>query len=126
MWDLEPTDEFNRRAKRFSKKHSRELKAVLTNLARVQTALREGASPQRLPFGFVHGEQAGVLALDQRGGGGSLMEARLYIYLDQNTKTLHAITLGDKRTQADDVDFAAKFVRALTDKNETNRGKSDG
>src|SRR6185312_3810797 len=124
MWNYEPTDEFARHAKWFAKKNPRELTAVSTNLDRVQKALREGANPLNLPFGFVHGEQRGVLAIDQRGGGKALAQTRLYVYLDQDTQTVYVITLGDKRSQKDDVQFSSEFVESLIA--QKKKGTSDG
>lgn len=69
MWEFEATEEFGRRAKQFEKKHRKELVAVLTNLDAVQKALLEGANPKGLPFGFLHIEQRGVIAIDQKRGG---------------------------------------------------------
>jgi hypothetical protein len=114
MWDLEPTDEFSRRYKRYEKKHPRELKAVLSNLDVVQKSLREGANPQKLPFGFIHIEQRGVVAIDQKGGGRDLAQTRLYVYLDREDRTIHLITLGDKRSQKTDVKTASDYVEGLT------------
>jgi hypothetical protein len=121
MWDYEPTDEFSRRVKRFAKDHPRELTAVMTNLDRVQKSLREGANPFHLPLGCIHGEQRGVLAVDQKGGGKNLMQARLYIYLDRDSKMIHVITLGDKGTQRADVKFSSDFVESL----DTQKGKGE-
>ena len=104
MWDFEPTEEFGRRVKRFKKDNPRELNAATVNLRKLQRALQEGANPLNLPFGFIHREQRGVLAIDQKGGGKSLAQARLYIYLDRDSQAIHLITLGDKGSQKDDVE----------------------
>lgn len=114
MWNFEQNEEFGRRYKRYEKKHPRELKAILSNLNVVQKALCEGANPQRLPFGFIHIEQRGVLAVDQKGGGKALAETRLYIYLDRETETIHLITLGDKNSQREDVKTSSEYVADLT------------
>lgn len=124
MWDLEPTDEFERRAKRFSKNYPRELRAVLANLDLLQKALREGANPLQLPFGFIHGEQRGVVAIDQKGGGKDLAQTRLYLYLERETQTIHLITLGDKTSQKADVKHASEFVESLRAQRE--KGGSNG
>jgi hypothetical protein len=123
MWDFEPTEEFARRSKRFVKNHPRELQAVLLNLSRVQRALQEGTNPQKIPFGFIHPEQRGVVAIDQRGGGKNLAEVRLYVYLDAETETIHQITLGDKRSQNADIKFSAEFVESLRQQKE--KGESN-
>lgn len=107
MWDFESTDEFTHRYKRYEKKHQRELLAVLANLDVVQKALRQGANPQKLPCGFLHIEQRGVIAIDQKGGGRNLAQTRLYVYLDRDSRTIHLITLGDKTSQRADIKTAA-------------------
>ncbi len=94
------------------------------NLSRLQRALQEGANPLNLPFGFIHREPRGVVAIDQKGGGKSLAQARLYVYLDRDTQTIHLITLGDKGSQRDDITFSSQFVEALNAQKE--RGESNG
>lgn len=42
------------------------------------------------------------------------MQTRLYVYLDPEDKTIHLITLGDKRTQKTDIKTASDFVEGLT------------
>jgi hypothetical protein len=113
MWELEPTDEFARRFKRYEKKHPRELKAVLANLEVIQESLQSGTNPQKLPFGFIHIEQRGVIAIDQKRGGKNLAQTRLYVYLDRDTETIHLITLGDKASQHADVKTASDYVDGL-------------
>src|SRR5438128_2625541 len=108
VWDFEPTDEYGRRMKRLGKDRPRELKAVLDNLDTLQKALREENNPQRLPFGFIHIEPRGVVAIDQKGGGKDLAQTRLYVYLDRDTETIHLITLGDKQSQKRDIDTSSR------------------
>ncbi len=123
MWDFDRTAEFDRSYRRYEKKHPRELKAVLTNLNRVQKVLRDGANPQKLPFGFIHIEQRGVIAIDQKGGGKNLAQTRLYIYIDRIDQTIHLITIGDKSSQPGDIRTASDYVDDLTS---AERGDSHG
>lgn len=118
MWKLEPTDEYQRRHKRYEKKHSRELAAVLDNLDTVMKALKDGLKLEQVrTFGFAHAEPHGVLALDQKGGHGTgLAQTRLYVYLDQHdpkAPVMHVITLGDKGSQSDDIRYCSEFVLSL-------------
>lgn len=124
MWDLEPTEEFQRRVKRFAKNHPRELTATFTNLERLQKSLREGANPLDIPLGCIHREQRGVLAVDQRGFGKNLAQTRLYVYVDPDNSTIHMITLGDKNSQKADVKFSSEFVESLIAQKE--KGESHG
>ena len=113
MWTIRPTDEFERRKKRYEKKHPRELAAVLDNLDTYFKVLVSGTKPKQAVFGFVHAEPGDVVAIDQKGGGASLAQTRLYVYPDVTRETLYLITLGDKKSQRDDIavckDFAARL-----------------
>ncbi len=113
MWVLEPTDEFLRRRERFEKKHPRELLAVLDNLDTYFKALVAGAKPQQIRTGFLHPEPKGVMAIDQKGGGTALKATRLYLFPDETTSVVHLITVGDKQTQPDDIQFCKRFVDRL-------------
>lgn len=124
MWDIEPTDEFERRYRYFQKKRPRELAAMLDNLDTYQRALRAGAKIPGIHFGFMHHEPKGIVGIDQKGGGKALKEARLYIYPDATTKTIHGLTIGDKKTQHEDIEYAKKMVdeirKRFTNDNQTS------
>jgi hypothetical protein len=114
MWDLNPQDGYLRRLRQWPKKHKRELAAVLNNLDTFQKALRQGQRPGQARFGFIHPEPGGVLAIDQKGGGPGLSEARLYIFPDEVQQCLFLITIGDKNTQhQQDIDTCREFVSWL-------------
>jgi hypothetical protein len=124
MWELEPTDEYERRLKWFARKRRRESQAVLDNLATYLEALRSGAKPQHRPFGFMHAEGYGVWAIDQKGGGGNLAQTRLYVYPDAEKEILHLITLGDKGSQQEDIKTCSNFV-AILKAIESNKNERD-
>jgi hypothetical protein len=113
MWEFEPSAEFIRRQKRWPDKYRRELRNMLDNLDTYLRALREGAKPLQIKFGFVHPEPSGAIAVDQRGEGKGLKQTRLYAYAEQETSTLHGITLGDKGTQRKDVQQCKEFIEQL-------------
>jgi hypothetical protein len=117
MWEVQNLDDYDRQFKWYQKKRQEELEATLVNLARFFGSLREGGKPQHLTaaFRFLHPEQAGVIAVDQKGGARNLAETRLYTYPDETTETLYLITIGNKNTQSDDVQFSKKFVIGLRD-----------
>ena len=83
------------------------------NLDTFLAALNYGAKPEHARFGFIHTEPRGVLAIDQKGGGPSLKETRLYAYPDTETRLVHLITLGDKSSQEADIRYASEFVDHL-------------
>ena len=116
MWSLEPTDDYQRALKWYAKKRRPEMVAVLSNLDDFWEALKAGAKPQQIRAGCIHPEPGGVLAFDQKGGGGQLRETRLYVYPDESCKTLHLITIGDKSTQAADIKLAKDFVASQNKK----------
>ena len=111
MWQLEPQPGYEKRLKRFVKKHRREALAVLNNLDTFLKALQAGARVQQVKLGCIHPEPLGVLAIDQKGGGVGLKQTRLYIYPDENSQTLYLLTLGDKQSQKKDIQFCSEWVR---------------
>lgn len=113
MWQLEPTTQFEKDTKHYKKKHSRELAAVLNNLDRLLQFLNSGLKPGGFSAGFIHREPGGVLAVDQKGGGGNLTETRLYTFPDASTSTLWLITIGNKPSQSSDVLLAKRFAETL-------------
>jgi len=62
------------------------------------------------------------LAVDQKGGGSSLKQTRLYVYLEKTTEAVHLITLGDKDSQASDIKYASEFVDRLNQRGEDSDG----
>ena len=118
MWGLSPTADYERRHKLYAKKHPRELRAILANLEKYFQSLQEGGRPSDIKAGFIHPEPRGIIAIDQKGGGSSLAETRLYAYPDDETETLYLVTLGDKRSQADDIQEAKRFVERLRNERE--------
>lgn len=114
MWEAATTDAFERDQKHYRKKHPRELAAVLANLKRFIALLEVAPNAKAIiPTGYLHAEPAGVVAVDQRGGGAGLQETRLYTFPDDKTKTLWLITIGNKAEQPGDIQFCRKFVESL-------------
>ena len=115
MWTLEHSPEFEKRLKRFRKKRPKELTAVLTNLDRYLKSLNLGSKPKQIQGGWIHPEPRDIVALSQQGAGikGSLAEARLYVWPDNQTKVLHVITLGEKSTQSDDIKLSTDYVQEI-------------
>ena len=118
MWKTQPDDEYIKRVRKWPKKHRRELLAVHNNLDTFLGALNRGAKVEHARFGFVHAEPRGVLAIDQKGGGSSLKQSRLYIYADTKTQLVHLVTLGDKSSQEADIEYASEFVDRLSQQEE--------
>ncbi len=122
-WQLESTEQFERDARRYSKKQPGEYLAVMENLEKYLISLRESGHPRLLQFGFLHDEPKGIRAVDQSGGalasGGKrrkLSQTRLYTYAALESKVLHLLCLGSKTTQAKDIRYAESVVDALRKK----------
>jgi hypothetical protein len=116
MWQLEPTDGWERDQKYYSKKRPNELAAVMRNLQRYISLVKVSKNSKCVQAGYLHAEQAGVLAIDQKGGGGNLQETRLYTYADDDTKTIYLIAIGNKDSQSTDVEYCKEFVNAMRNK----------
>ena len=113
MWEIEQHDGFGKRLKDFQKRHRQELANALDNADTFLKALRAGSRPAQIKRGFIHPEPKGVLAFDQSGDGKHLKAIRLYTYPDEDTETVHFITLGDKSTQKEDIKVSSGFVEGL-------------
>jgi hypothetical protein len=126
MWTLEPTEQYATRTRQYEKKHPLELTAVQVNQATYLAALEAGAKPLQIKFGFIHVEQHGVVAVDQKRGGGKLAQTRLYLYPDVTDRVLYQITIGDKNTQQKDIQFCNWFVAELRKRKEKEHDSVKG
>lgn len=113
MWQIEPTTGWEKDQRNYSKKRPDELAAVMRNLDRYVKLLNVSKNSRAVQAGYLHTEQNGVLAIDQKGGGGNLQETRLYTYADDETKTVYLITIGGKDSQHSDIEYCKEFVRSL-------------
>jgi hypothetical protein len=121
MWQLLEADEFGPCFRFCEKKRPRELEAVLENLQTYHKALLAGTNPAQIPFRFVRQERYhGLVAIDQRGKGANLAQARLYLFPDLATKTLHLIRIGDKNTQTEDLRLCRKYVDSLLNQDDAD------
>jgi hypothetical protein len=69
--------------------------------------------------GYLHPEPMGCIAIDQKGFGGNLQETRLYTFAEEQSKTIHLITIGNKDTQHSDIELAKDFIKSLIDPKST-------
>ena len=121
MWSIKPYDEYEKRVRKWPRKHRRELLAVHDNLDTYKKLLDSGTPVEQAKFGFIHTESSGSLAIDQKGAGPATRETRLYFYPEKPTRTIHLFTLGDKDTQKEDNDYCKACVKALTTPNVQER-----
>ena len=123
MWNLSLEAEYEKRARKWPKKHQREFVATHNNLDTFFNTLNSGASVEQARFGFVHPEPHGIVAIDQKGGGTGLKETRLYVYPDRTSNVLYLITIGDKKTQKSDIRYASEFVTSLLQHTSESHGE---
>ena len=97
----------------YAKKRPAELAAVLRNLERYMALLSVGPSTRSIQAGFLHPEPHGMIALDQRGGGGRLQETRLYCYAHACSRTIYLLGIGDKSSQPADLARLSPVARTL-------------
>jgi hypothetical protein len=112
-WIMRPTPRLSRDLHRLTRRHPREHAAILRNLQRYLTLLNCTQHTQLIQAGFLHSEPQGVVAIDERGGGGSLRALRLYTYADQTNRTLHLLSLGDKDSQSNDLRALPTLLKHL-------------
>ena len=117
MWTLQPTDRWDKDQRHYVKKHPAELAAVLRNLERYLALLGVSKNPRAVYAGYLHPEGGGVLAVDQKGGGGNLQETRLYTFACEERHIVYLITIGNKDTQAADIRLSRRFVASLNQSN---------
>ena len=111
MWELEGTSLFDRRLKRYQKKHPVEATAVLNNLDTYLKTLASGIKPGVINVGWIHREPEGVVAIDQKGGGPYLRQTRLYLYANEKNETVYLISIGDKNSQKNDLKDCRNFIK---------------
>ena len=88
------------------------------NVEKYLAALKAGAKPGIIQKSFVHYEPQGVVAIDQKGSKGGSRETRLYTYAVELGHVLHLITVGDKKSQRQDLKDCQEFVEGLMKRRE--------
>jgi hypothetical protein len=116
VWSIQKSQFFDSRFKRFQKKRPEESKAVLNNLDTYFKALCAGANPVNVQAGFIHHESDGIKAIDQKGGKGSMTQARLYVFPESEAKILHVISIGTKTDQGGDISECREYIKPLKNK----------
>lgn len=112
-WILVPTNKYMRKYKYYEKRCPREFAAITGNLDTYFETLKKQGNPLQIKAGFIHNEPEGIKGIDQKGGGQKvkLQQARLYVYPNIPNKTLYLLTIGNKKTQREDIKFCQKYVQ---------------
>lgn len=116
MFELLPSEVYKRRLKEYCKKHPEELKRCFDNLDKYLEYLNIGIKPGLITkshLGSLHIEPHGIRAVDQKGGGGKLKETRLYFFTEEETKTVHLITIGNKNSQSEDIKETKQYLKKI-------------
>lgn len=112
-WILVPTDLFERELKKYLKKFPDESCAVLERLETYKEELNLCDEPQKVIHGWLHPEPYGIKAITQQGKGGSLKATRLYIYAEKESHKIWVFTIGDKKSQKENIKICENFVKSL-------------
>ena len=113
-WKMVRTDLFDRRFGEYQKNHKPQLKAVLQNLERYDHYLEVAPIARLISAHFVHPEGRGLVALTEKGYKPKQPPTRLYVYPQQNSKTLYLITIGNKHSQKEDIKDCYRFIDSLS------------
>ena len=125
MWEIELTTTWEKDERHYSKRHPKELAAILRNVQRYRALLKTSLNSRAVQAGYLHPEPGGVVAIDQKGGGANLQETRAYTYADDEKKILYLITIGNKSSQGSDIALSKNFVRDLRTPPATDQTEND-
>ena len=109
MWNLEPTARFNSRSKKYAKKRRKAWLAVSGNLNKLTSALAAGSSISGIRCGYFRSEGRGIWRIGQEGTP-DVAPTRIYLYPDESKSTLHLLTMGDKNTQREDIQYCYEWL----------------
>ena len=85
----------------------------MLNLQSYLQSLSASPTSLNVKHGFIHPEPSGIKAIDQKGGEGSLMETRLYVYPEDEAQVLHVLSIGTKQDQGRDIQECIEYVKSL-------------
>lgn len=112
-WELSESDFFRVRLKKYKKNKKCEIAQALKNVDKYIQELREIDRPMQVSGGYIHKEPHGAVAVDQKGSGNHLSPIRVYLYPDEETKTVWIVTVGTKRRQQKDIKELKSFIQKI-------------
>jgi hypothetical protein len=100
--------------KRFSSNHEKEYVSCFTNLNRIIRLLNAGFKLQTVinQCSFFRSEGNGLFRIGQSGVKAA-KETRLYVYPDEEEKTIHILSIGTKETQQNDIISAKSAIKEI-------------
>jgi len=125
-WVLGESQVFESRYRRCEKKHPEETRAMLNNLDTYHKTLNSGVNPAQIKIvaSILLKLNQVLYILNKKESSPSIKmvlkekptQTRLYIYPDEQTRTVFTITIGEKgkkKVQNKDVQFCCEFVERL-------------
>lgn len=112
QWQIETKYATGSKFKKFAKNHDREYDSLFGNLQRVVDLLNSGHKFGSFQVGFFRSESDGVYRIGQTSVAGA-KESRLYVWPDQETKSIYVLGIGDKDTQSGDINDAKSLMAQI-------------
>ncbi len=103
------------RFKEYNRKHPREYAACFVNLEKLIGLLRRFECVNAFQIGFLRSERQGVYRIGQTGVKHA-RETRLYVHIDEGSRSVHVLTIGGKDSQSDDIRRCHETARKLKGK----------
>ncbi len=92
---------YDRSSKKMFKKHNAEMRNIAENFIDYSGFIQSTDNPVlALKKVYVHKEQKGMMAIDQKGTGKNLAQLRLYVYPDTDKKEIHVLKVNTKPTKS--------------------------
>jgi hypothetical protein len=113
QWQLELTDNYETKFKKYYKNHPNECIVVLDRLDTFLKAIQACDQPQQVIRGWIHPEPKGVKAIIEKGAGKNLRATRLYVFPEKNKRLVYVLSIGDKDSQRNDIKECCSFVDGL-------------
>lgn len=103
------------RFKDFKKKHPREFASCFVNLGELVDLLSRFGGVKGFQVGFFRSEGKNVYRIGQTGVKHAL-ETRLYVHIDEASRCVRVLTIGDKSAQSDDIRRCHEMTKSLKGK----------
>jgi hypothetical protein len=112
QWQIDASHAIGSKFKKFAKNHDRENDSLFANLQRILDILNTGHKLGSFQVGYFRSESDGVYRIGQTGVA-SARESRLYVLPVVETKTVYVLGIGDKDTQAGDINEAKELAEVI-------------
>lgn len=111
-WHLTDDHASKSKFEKFYRNYPREFDSLFANLNKILRLLDGGQKIGGFYVGFFRSEKEGVYRIGQTGVP-SAKESRLYVYPDQDSKTMHVLGIGTKESQDDDINECVSVARKI-------------